>query len=101
MHRLTKILQQKIGKIEGGKKRHHVKAQSISNWFLDHDNEFTVLKWLPQSPDPNPIEHLCNVVERDSMCFLGLIGRDGLNSVITGSSAGHTNLQFRLSWGII
>ena len=31
------------------------KARIISNWFLEHDNEFTVLKWPPQSPDLNPI----------------------------------------------
>lgn len=39
------------------------KAYIISDWFLVHDNEFTVLQWPPQSPDLNPVEHLLDVVE--------------------------------------
>ena len=41
------------------------KAHIISNCFLEHHNEFTVLQWPPRSPDLNPTEHLWDVVERD------------------------------------
>ncbi len=44
---------------------HRHKAQIISDWFLEHDKEFTLLKWTPQSPDLNPIEQLWDVVERE------------------------------------
>ncbi len=43
------------------------KAQIISDWFFEHDNEFTLLKWPPQSADLNPIEHHLDVVELASL----------------------------------
>ncbi len=41
------------------------KAQIISDWFLENDNEFTLLKWPPQSPDLNPIEYIWDAVEQE------------------------------------
>lgn len=36
---------------------HHT-TKLISIWFLEHDNESTVLEWPPQSPDSNQREPL-------------------------------------------
>ncbi len=41
------------------------KAHITSDWFLAHDNEFTILKWPPRSPDFNSIEQLWDVVKRE------------------------------------
>ncbi len=45
------------------------RAQIISDVSLEHGNEFTLLKWHPQSPNLNPIEHLWDVVEQE-ICIM-------------------------------
>lgn len=41
----------------------HHKAEIISHWFLNkHDDDFTLLKRPPRSPDLSPEEHLRDVV---------------------------------------
>ncbi len=39
------------------------KDQILSDWFLEHDNEFNLLKGPPKSPDLNKIEQLWDLVE--------------------------------------
>ncbi len=36
-------------------------VQIFSNWFLEHDIKYITLKWLPQSPEHNQTENLCNI----------------------------------------
>lgn len=37
----------------------------VADWFIEHGDEFFVLKWPPQSSDLDPIEHFWNVVKRN------------------------------------
>ncbi|KAF7640777.1 hypothetical protein LDENG_00015010, partial [Lucifuga dentata] len=39
-------------------------AEIVQEWFEEHDKEFKVLTWPPNSPDLNPIEHLWDVMEK-------------------------------------
>ena len=39
-------------------------AKIVQEWFEEHDKEFKVLTWPPNSPDLNPIEHLWDVLEQ-------------------------------------
>jgi len=36
-------------------------AHIVQEWFEEHDEEFKVLPWSPNSPDFNPSEHLWDV----------------------------------------
>lgn len=94
------------------------KARSISNWFLEHDKNFTVLhNWLLQSPDLNKTEHLRNVVKQEiyvnksvasAWCYHVYIDQNTLEYPIQSSTSdmkliklcGESILEARLSAGI-
>lgn len=59
---MTTVYPSSDGYIQQDNLAYH-KVWIISDWFLKHDNEFSVLKWTPQSTNLNPIEHLWDVVE--------------------------------------
>ncbi len=62
------------------------KAQIISDWFLEQDNEFNLLKWPPQSPNLNPIEQLWDVMEWE-ICIMDVqpINLQQLRDAIRGA----------------
>uniref|UniRef100_A0A8C5M1K7 Transposase n=1 Tax=Leptobrachium leishanense TaxID=445787 RepID=A0A8C5M1K7_9ANUR len=39
-------------------------ARIVQEWFQEHEGEFTLLQWPPESPDLNPIDYLWEEVER-------------------------------------
>lgn len=59
------------------------KEEAISNSF-HHENDTSVLKWYPQAPDLNPIEHLCDVVWKriHSTCDVHLTSLQKLRDAI-------------------
>ena len=40
-------------------------ARIVQEWFEEHDKEFKVLPWPPNSPDLNLIVHLWDVLEKE------------------------------------
>ena len=40
------------------------KAKMVQDWFEEHNHEFEVLTWPPNSPELNPIEHLWDVLDK-------------------------------------
>ncbi|KAJ8885645.1 hypothetical protein PR048_011843 [Dryococelus australis] len=49
--------------------------QTVTEWLDEHSTYFRLLAWLPRSPDLNPIERICNVVDSD-MCIVDLVPTD-------------------------
>lgn len=49
-----------------GKRWHQAALWEINvlDWFKTHDKHFKVLTWPRNAPDPNLIEHLCDVLEQ-------------------------------------
>ncbi|KAK3570976.1 hypothetical protein QTP86_031838, partial [Hemibagrus guttatus] len=43
---------------------YHLSNVADHEWFDEHNNEFEVLAWPPNSPDLNPIEHLWDVLDK-------------------------------------
>ena len=41
-------------------------AKIVQEWFEDHNKEFKVLPWPPNSTDLNLIKHLWDVLEKKS-----------------------------------
>ncbi|GBN67749.1 hypothetical protein AVEN_44669-1 [Araneus ventricosus] len=39
------------------------KARIVLEWFQEHTDEFHLMSWPPNSPDPNPMEHISDVME--------------------------------------
>ncbi|KAK3512777.1 hypothetical protein QTP70_025307 [Hemibagrus guttatus] len=62
------------------------KAKMVQEWFDEHNNEFEVLTWSPNSPDLYPIEHLWDMLDK----------QDGLSECHTVTW--FNNLQAKATW---
>ncbi|GFV20240.1 transposable element Tcb2 transposase [Trichonephila clavipes] len=40
------------------------KSQLATGWLDEHSSDFSVLKWLPRSPDLNPNDHFGDFLEQ-------------------------------------
>ncbi|KAK3547977.1 hypothetical protein QTP70_001641 [Hemibagrus guttatus] len=52
----------KEGTVQGNAQCH--KAKMVQEWFDEHNNEFEVLTWPPNSPDLKPIKNLWDVLDK-------------------------------------
>ncbi|KAK3555385.1 hypothetical protein QTP86_015670, partial [Hemibagrus guttatus] len=40
------------------------RSKMVQEWFDDHNNQFEVLTWPPNSPDLNPVQHVWDVLNK-------------------------------------
>ncbi|GFU12054.1 transposase domain containing protein [Trichonephila clavipes] len=60
---MTSVLPAGNGMFQQDNTAYH-KAKIVLEWFQEHDAEFQLTSWLPNSPDLNQIEHICDVMVR-------------------------------------
>ena len=62
------------------------KAKLVLEWFEEHNNEFGVLNWPPNTPDVNPAEHLWDVLDKQVQSM------EGPTSQLTGHKGSAANI---------
>ena len=67
------------------------KANMVQKWFEEHNEFDKVLNWPPYSPDLNPIEHLCYVLDKQVRGpTLPLTGLEGsADNILVPDTAAH------------